>query len=97
MLTTAAVTGLTGNPFVQSWPTSPSYTVQVADGNGVATMYDITGSGASAKIVSNSGEKPTYGDVLVTGTGTGYASANYTYDATLNPVEACNFATLGHG
>ena len=98
LLSNGKITGLVGNPFVQSWPTSSSYTIQVADGmSAVATMYDITGTGTSAKITSNGAEVPTYGDVLVSGTGTGDASSSHTYDATLNPVEACNFATLGHG
>ena len=96
MLSNGAISGLAGNPYVQSWPTSTSYTVQVADGNTVATMFDITGSGTAATIQSNATEQPPYGDVLVTGTGTGDASPTHTYDATLNPVEACNFATLGH-
>jgi len=96
MLATGQVSGLTGNPFVQSWPTSASYTVQVADGGAVATLFDITGSGAGATLKADLGGKPAYGDVLVTGTGTGDASSTHTYDATVNSVEACNFATLGH-
>ena len=97
MLSTGSIPGLVGNPFVQSWPSSTSYTVQVADGGLVATMFDITGSGTAASITANATEHPSYGDVLVSGTGTGKASANHTYDATLHPVEACNFATLGQG
>lgn len=97
MLTNAKVAGLTGNPFLQSWPTSKSYTVQVADGSQVSTMFDISGLGSSAVLAANATEKPAYGDVLVSGTGTGDANSSHTYDATVNPIEACNFATLGHG
>jgi len=97
MLSKAKITGLIGNPYVQSWPTSSSYTIQVASGATVSTMYDISGHGTSAVIAAKATEKPVYGDVLVTGTGTGDADSSHTYDATVSPVEACNFATLGHG
>ena len=93
---------VTGNPFVQTWPSSSSYKVWVGDGTttlptnvtGITPIADNAGVYSITSGTANSVTTSVYGDVYVTGTGTGDAS--YTYDATLNPIEACNFAVLGH-
>ena len=78
-----AASTLSGNPFLQSWPSSSSYTISVSDGTTkVSTLGATTGTLTAP-----------FGDVLVTGTGTGIQAA--TYDATVNPIEACNWAVLG--
>jgi len=92
MVTTGAVTGLTtltGNPFVQTWPNSPSYMILVSDGT-FATVNDASATTQTAV----GGLTPAYGDILVKGTGTGAKS--YYYDATQNPIEACNWAVTGN-
>ena len=77
---------ISGNPFVQSWPKSTSYSITVSGGINTVDDASLTDP-TSAKV------KPSFGDVLVTGKGTG---TSQTYDATVNPIEACNWAVLGH-
>ena len=81
-------TSITGNPFLQSWPHSSSYTIAVSDGT---SPTNVTAPGAASEAAATS--VAPFGDVTVTGKGTGAAS--WTYDATTNPVEACNWAVLG--
>ena len=79
---------ISGNPFLQSWPNSSSYTIAVSDGT---SPTNVTAPGAASEAAATS--VAPFGDVTVTGKGTGAAS--WTYDATTNPVEACNWAVLG--
>ena len=68
-----------GAPFLQSWPTGNSayYTISVA---GTDTV-------AAGALTGDTSITPTNGDVIVTPvTGT---DAGLTYDATVNPVTAC--------
>ncbi len=75
---------ISGNPFLQSWPNSSSYTISVSDGS---SAFDFATLGSTAI-----GSTPApFGDVMVTGAGTGALM----YDATVNPIEACNYAVLG--
>lgn len=83
---------LSGNPFVQSWPSSSSYTVSVSDGSTNAYPLPTGGTAGTAAPAP-------WGDVLVTGTSTTAGALNgtrYAYDATVHPIEACNWAVLGH-
>ncbi len=90
-------TTLTGGPFVKSWPSSTSYTVSIwgASGNTSNLVYSPAASAATP----GTAVTPTYGDVLITGTGTPaagvYNTTAYTYDASTSPVEACAFAVTG--
>ena len=86
---------ITGNPFVQSWPNSTSYTISVADGTtpAASAVYDASQT-APGTLAAESLPAPAFGDVIVKGTGSG--AAGDAYDATVNPVEACNWAVLGH-
>ena len=66
---------LTGAPFLQSWPT------------GNSTYYAITVAPATSFTTTGDSVATTNGDVIVTpATGT---HAGKTYDATVNPVSAC--------
>ena len=80
---------LVGNPFVQTWPKSSSYTISVADASSLA----VNDASATTQTAAATAAATTYGDILVTGTGSGAQS--YTYDATQNPIEACNWAVTG--
>lgn len=75
---------LTGAPFLQSWPTgnSTSYTISVAGSSAAATKDSAT--------VNN-------GDVIVTtpNNTTGTPAVANTYDATVNPVTACQHMNQG--
>ncbi len=82
---TSAGQAISGNPFVQSWPNSSSYTISVSDGTTAADTLGTT--------TAESSNAP-FGDVLVTGKGSGVQGVPY--DATVNPIEACNWAVLGH-
>ena len=84
----AIVTGgytTTGYPFLQSWPTgggvgsTANYSISVAVKTGMSQTTAQTGMPSAT---------PAYGDVLVTVTGTNAG----TYDATLYPIAACQFA-----
>ena len=83
---TAIVTGgytTTGYPFLQSWPTG--------GGVGSTANYSISVSTGGVTTTAATGMPSTtaaYGDVLVTVTG----SNPGTYDATLYPIAACQFA-----
>ena len=83
---------IVGNPFLQSWPNSTSYSISVADGTTptAASVHDASAT-SSPPALTNA---PAFGDVIVTGKGSGAAA--YSYDATVNPIEACNWAVLGH-
>lgn len=73
-----------GNPFVQSWPTgggvgsAANYTISVA----------VSGTPATTAATGMPSAAPSYGDVLVTVTGSNAG----TYNATLYPIAACQFA-----
>ena len=88
---TAAGVTVNGSPFIHTWPSSTSYTIVVGDG-GNLSISEISGSGASATATTASTVATTYGDVYVSDNKT---TPTY-YDATTNPVEACNFAVTGH-
>ncbi len=100
-LSTATGVGVTGGPFLQTWPNSSSYTVSVAStGSTANTITSATSGGVTTYTVgAKTPNGVNYGDVLVTGTAaassTDHASVSFTYDATANPIEACNFAVLG--
>lgn len=110
MLATAPVTGLTGNPFVKSWPSSSSYFVYVYGVTG-STNTGVNGlmvpSGAGANIYApstatsiGSTMTPQYGDVIVTGPTTangGLANQVLYYDASQSPTEGCAFAVTNNG
>jgi len=88
---------ISGDSFLQSWPTSSSYTVKVSDG----TTNNAWKIPAGATLATTQITAP-FGDVLVSGTNattaTGaapFTSKSYSFDATANPVEACNWAVLG--
>ncbi|MHB8335590.1 MAG: type II secretion system protein [Acidimicrobiales bacterium] len=85
---------VTGSPFLHTWPSSSSYTISVGDGTTKLTIsaIDNTVSPPTAPTVGTSGQT-TYGDVYVTATGGIYKGDSF--DATTNPVEACNFAVTG--
>ena len=89
---------LTGGPFLQSWPTSTSYTITIA-GSTAPTGLSSTPNGTTTTNKPAASSSFTNGDVIVTGTATktttAYNGTGYSYDATLNPIEACNWATLG--
>lgn len=85
---TSAGLFISGNPFVQSWPNSTSYTISVSDG---ATLVDSPGTFTSPATIT-----APFGDVLVIGKGASGTATGTLYDATANPVEACNWAVLGH-
>ena len=95
MIHTGAVTGLTGNPFVQTWPTSASYSISVSDGTLATTGENIspTPLTASATPTMTGAIAAPAGDVLVTSLSGTYKTM--TFDATQNPIEACNFAVTG--
>jgi len=116
MTSTGTITGLKGNPFVQTWPSSTSYVVWVGDGGtwssdqtlllatasgfGIPSTTtvayrDITGTGSASTIATSTATNSVYGDVYVTGLGSGTTGQAYTFDATTNPIEACNFAVVG--
>lgn len=88
-----------GFPFVQTWPSSSSYAVFVGDGtstlpaltSGSLALYTQTGT--AVPTAAATGTKTTYGDVYVYGLSGTYA--NDAMDATLSPIEACNFAVTG--
>lgn len=90
-------TTISGNPFLQSWPSSASYTISVSDGSTSTKANPLPTAVATAPGTA----APTpFGDVLVSGVGSATAtsdptSSQYAYDATANPVEACNWAVLG--
>lgn len=91
-------TTLTGAPFLQSWPTSSSYTISVA-GSTAPTGLSSTPNGTTVANKPVASTAFSNGDVIVTGTGavaaSTYNTTAFSYDATLNPIEACNWATLG--
>lgn len=98
MIATGTVSGLVGNPFIHTWPTSSSYHIFVGDGTagdapGAVTAFG-TISTATPAVAATSGGTDTYGDVYVYGT-TGTVSG-IAFDATTSPVEACNFAVTGN-
>ena len=94
MITTSTITGLTGNPFVQTWPSSSSYKVSVSDGTtGLSITVVASPLTSTAPTAAGVATAPA-GDVLVTGLGTTGAQS-YTYDATKDPIEACNYAVTG--
>lgn len=93
---TAAGVAVTGDPFLQSWPTgggvgtTAAYSIVVAGANNVsggsAQLPVLLPSGVTATTVAGTVLYPNYGDVLVkivTSTGTSY------YDATQYPIAAC--------
>lgn len=89
---------VTGYPFVQTWPSSSSYGVFVGDGttsdapSGVAVESGLpTGTAVGDVTAATS---TAYGDVYVYGLRGTFAKK--AFDATLNPIEACNWAVLGH-
>lgn len=91
---TSVTTGLTGSPFLQSWPTGnkASYTISIADGT--VKPY-VVGTGTAATVISTTAAPA--GDVLVTGTGSGNSANTKPYDATQNPIAACTEAVSGTG
>ncbi len=96
MTATAPVTGLTGNPFIQTWPSSSSYSVFVGDGtalpSGVVSLYSLSGTNAPKAITT----LPIYGDVyVVAASDVGGTTKGWAFNATTNPIEACNWAVLG--
>lgn len=99
---TTTPTGIVGTPYVQTWPSSSSYTVFVGgDANGAtptaaATEMLIAGNPLTATPTTTAATPIVYGDVYVISTAaTGGTAVGDYYDATLNPIEACNFAVLG--
>ena len=86
------VPGITGNPFVQTWPSSSSYSVFVAgSGTGAipstATQQMGISSTTSGYVAATSTAPLVYGDVYVISTAaTGQTAAGDYYDATLNPI-----------
>lgn len=96
MLATTAVTGLTGNPFVKSWPTSTSYTVAVvgSDGTG-ASGHFVTVDIPSGTSSTSTGTTPQYGDVLVAKGANAVPGTATWYDASQAPTEACAWAVTG--
>ncbi len=97
MIATAAVPGLTGNPFIHTWPTSSSFGVFVSDGT--TTPAGVSGFGtissATPPVAAATGGTKVYGDVYVYGLSTNITFHGVAFDATTNPVEACNFAVTG--
>lgn len=95
MTSTAVIAGLTGNPFIHTWPSSGSFGVFVGDGT--TTPSGVTGFGsistATPAVPSKTGGTNVYGDVYVYGTSGTYKGI--AFDATVSPVEACNFAVTG--
>ena len=95
MTSTAVIAGLTGNPFIHTWPSSGSYGVFVGDGSSkpaVVTGFGTIG-GTPPTVTAKTGGANTYGDVYVYGTSG--VDKDVAFDATTNPVEACNFAVTG--
>lgn len=108
MLATAPVTGLTGNPFVKSWPSSTSYWVYVygvtgstnTGVNGTMIPSGTTGANIYAPSIATSignPMTPQYGDVIVTGPTTGGTNQVLYYDASQSPTEGCAFAVTNVG
>lgn len=95
MTATTAITGITGNPFIHTWPTSGSFQAFVSDGN--TTPTGVTGWGTISTTTpvtaAKTGGTKVYGDVYVFGTSGTYKGI--AFDATVSPVEACNFAVTG--
>ena len=85
---------INGNPFIHTWPSSSSYTISVGDGTTSLTIsaIDNTVSPPTAPTTGTSAVT-TYGDVYVTATSGAYHGDSF--DATTNPIEACNFAVTG--
>ena len=83
---------INGNPFIHTWPTSSSYAVVVGDGTTPATADILTAPSTGNPVA---GPASVYGDVYVEAlTGTA-AIKNHYFDATVSPVEACNWAVNG--
>lgn len=101
-LTDPSGTPLTGNPFVRSWPTSSKYTLYIYGDSATPGSYTPLYAPTSADTTFSSSmtaATPQYGDVIVSGTdssSTTGAAPTVFYDATQSPVEACNWAVLGH-
>ena len=89
MTSTGTITGLVGNPFIHTWPSSSSYTISVGDGSAATKLFTAPATGKPAAVGGNT----TYGDVYVTATGGTYSGDMF--DATTSPVEACNWAVQG--
>ncbi len=94
MLATTTISGLTGNPFVKSWPSSTNYTISVWGFGSSATVYAPT---AADTVYSATTVTPQIGDVIVAGTSTTAGAQNKAtfYDASQSPTEACAWAVSG--
>ncbi len=79
-----------GSPFIHTWPSSSSYTIVVGDGTGPAhaKIFTAPSTGSPA-----AGPASVYGDVYVEAL-TGTYKTDY-FDATVAPIEACNWAVNG--
>ena len=94
LLAPSTTVGLAGGPFLQSWPSSSSYAVFVGDGVVADEPTAVTGLGSiTGTTGSTTGGTNVYGDVYVYGLNTG-TYKDIAFNATTNPVEACNFAVL---
>ncbi len=96
MTATAPVTGLTltGYPFIHTWPNSSSFAVFVGGETGGVSPTGVTIgtlTNATPPVAGKTGGTVTYGDVYVYGLNAG-TYQKVAFDATTNPVEACNFA-----
>ena len=87
---TPAPTDIKGMPFVQTWPNSSSYSIAVSDGTTPALV--VTSPLTSTAPTVGTATAP-YGDIIVIGKGTGIQA--FSYDATQDPIEACNYAVTG--
>lgn len=98
--TSANAQGTVGYPFIRQWPNSSSYSVFMygtgtGGGFGSASIYAPTTTDTAYNTTTAT---PQYGDVIISGSSTtaGAQSSTTFYDATQSPVEACNWAVLGH-
>ena len=85
-------TGLVGQPFVKSWPTSSSYTITIWGKSASGTVYAPTTSTSIGSAIT-----PQYGDVIVTGPSGASGNQAKLYDASQSPTEGCAFAVTGLG
>ena len=87
-------TDVKGFPFVQTWPNSSSYSISVSDGSTApATAVENNAAHPLTAVPTAAGTYTApYGDVLVTSK---TAGSLYTYDATVDPTEACTVAVTG--
>lgn len=88
---------VTGNPFVQTWPSSSSYGVFVGDGTSTlpSPVKSVDSLSVSGSVGTPTGvtSAPVYGDVYVYGLSGTYIDV--AINATTNPIEACNWVVLG--